>query len=160
MHHTSGEQRATGRDRGRDILAPEDHHDAGPQRPGTHDVSRGKEPYRDYAKGAFAGSTQGQERDAVDSSRGVLAVATARVCCTAGVGRRTARPTCLLDAGAQVEGLHQNLVMREAITGGGELLVAIADTTECIPRDVDDVEPMWLPHDTAKLRATSDSASP
>ena len=59
MHHTSGEQRATGRDRGRDILAPEDHHDAGPQRPGTHDVSRGKEPYRDYAKGTFAGSMPG-----------------------------------------------------------------------------------------------------
>ena len=47
----------TGRDRGRDILAPEDHHDAGPQRPGTHDISRGREPYRPYAKGAFAGST-------------------------------------------------------------------------------------------------------
>ena len=57
MHHTSGEQRATGRERGRDIQAPRDHHDARPQRPGTHEVSSGKEPYRDYAKGTFAGST-------------------------------------------------------------------------------------------------------
>ena len=57
MHHTSGEQRATGRDRGRDIQAPRDHHDDGAPRLGTHDVSSGREPYRDYAKGTFAGST-------------------------------------------------------------------------------------------------------
>ena len=36
-----------------------DRGDAGPQRPGTHDVSSGKEPYRDYAKGTFAGSMPG-----------------------------------------------------------------------------------------------------